>query len=49
MLDEHTAWIGHVRTVENKIAKIYWFSLLRIGLLNEDSVKLCISHIFIPI
>ena len=29
MSDEHISWIDHVKTVENKIAKTYCFTLSR--------------------
>ena len=39
MLEEHISWTGHVRTVENKIAKNIGL-LYRISqFLNEDSLK----------
>ena len=29
MLDKHIYWINHIITVENKIAKKYWFTVTR--------------------
>ena len=39
MLDEHISWIGHVRIVENKIAKNIGLLYRVSQFLNEDSLK----------
>ena len=49
MLDKHISWIDHVRTVENKIAKNTGLLKCVSQFLNEDSLKLYISQIFILI
>ena len=49
MLDKHIYWIDHVRTVENKIAKNIGLLYRVSQFLNENSLKIVICLIFIPI